>query len=58
MLKKFLFEESAAAVPDNVHPEAEPVTVPLELMLRVVDVPSNNVPVQLPEICASDAGVL
>jgi hypothetical protein len=41
----------------NEHPELEPVTLPVELIVIVVVIPSSNVPVQVPEIEESDAGV-
>jgi hypothetical protein len=56
--KKFFFELSAATVPENEHPELDPFTFPLELMVTVVEAPLNREPVQLPEMSASDAGVL
>ena len=56
--KKFLLELSAATVPENEQPELEPLTLPLELIVTVVVVPSNKVPVQVPVIAERDAEVL
>ena len=54
--KKFVLELSGTIVPVNEHPELEPVTPPVELMVTVVVIPSSNVPVQEPEIAESNAG--
>ena len=51
-------ELSGATVPENEHPELEPLTVPLEMIVTVVAVPSIRLPVQVPEIAESDACVL
>jgi hypothetical protein len=55
--KKFILELSGITVPVNEHPELEPATLPVELMVIFVVIPSSNVPVQVPEIEESDAGV-
>jgi hypothetical protein len=56
--KKFLFELSGATVPENEHPELEPLTLPLELMVTVVVIPSSKVPVQVPVMVERVAEVL
>jgi hypothetical protein len=53
-----LLELSGETVPEKEQPALDPVTLPLELMTTVVDIPSNNVPLQLPEISDNNAGVL
>jgi hypothetical protein len=51
-------ELSGVIVPENVHPESEPLKLPFEPMVTVALVPSIRTPVQVPEIADSDAGVL
>jgi hypothetical protein len=51
-------ELSGATVPENEHPELEPLTPPFELMVTVVVIPSSKVPVQVPAIAEIDAEVL
>jgi hypothetical protein len=53
-----LFELSATTVPENEHPELEPLRLPLELMVTVAATLSSNAPVQAPEIAEREAVVL
>jgi hypothetical protein len=56
-LKKFLLELSCVAVPENEHPELEPLISPLSLIVTVAAAPFSNEPDQLPEISEIDAGM-
>jgi hypothetical protein len=51
-------ELSGEIVPENEHPELAPLTLPLELIVTVVVVPSSKVPVQVPVMLERDAAAL